>query len=128
MFERTGANRATRQRGMSGIGMVCTLLVLVAVLSMALKLGPHYIDYRTIQSVVNALPAEQVHRMSRAAVYEELEKRFPLNNLYDFKARDVIEFERERDATLVTILYEKREPLFLNLDVVIKFQKQYQYR
>jgi hypothetical protein len=118
----------TRQTGMSGVGMICTLLVLIAVVSVGLKVGPAYIDYRTIQSVVNALPADRVHRMPRAAVYEELEKRFPLNNLSAYKAREVVQFERRRDVTLVTIAYEKRESLFRNLDVVIKFEKQYQYQ
>lgn len=118
----------TRQSGMSAIGTVCTLLVLVGSISMALKVGPHYIDYRTIQSVIEQLPPNEVNTMPRAAVYEALEKRFPLNSLYDFKVRDIIEFERGRESTTLNLAYEKREPLFLNVDVVIKFEKQYVYQ
>jgi hypothetical protein len=117
-----------KQAGMSAIAMICVLLVIVSALSLTLKIGPHYIDYRTIQSVVNTLPADQVHTMGRATILENLEKRFPLNNLYDFKVRDIIAVERDRDSTKVTIDYEKRENLFLNLDVVITFKKQYEYR
>lgn len=117
-----------KQAGMSAIAMICVLLVIVSILSLTLKIGPHYIDYRTIQSIVNTLPADQVHTMSRAAILESLEKRFPLNSLYDFKVRDIIAVERDRESTRVTIDYEKRENLFLNLDVVITFKKEYEYR
>jgi hypothetical protein len=65
--------------------------------------------------------------MSRAAVFEALEKRFPLNNLYDFEVRDIIQYDRGPKSTTITVDYEKREPLFLNLDVVIKFHKQFEY-
>jgi hypothetical protein len=116
------------QAGASLISVVCVLLVVVSTLSLALKLGPHYIDFRTIQSVVDQLPPNEVNTMPRAAVFEALEKRFPLNNLYDFKVRDIIQYERGPEATVVTVAYEKRENLFMNVDVVIKFDKRYEYR
>ena len=117
---------ASKQRG-SALSTFCILLVLVSTVSMALKVGPHYIDYRTILSVVEQLPPGEVNAMSRAAVFEALEKRFPLNNLYDFEVRDIIQYERGPKSTTITVDYEKREPLFLNLDVVIKFHKQFEY-
>jgi len=130
-LQRSARRRAMdrrKQAGMSAIAMICVLLVIVSMLSLTLKIGPHYIDYRTIQSIVNTLPPDQVHTMSRAAILESLEKRFPLNSLYDFKVRDIIAVERDRESTRVTIDYEKRENLFLNLDVVITFKKDYEYR
>ena len=118
----------TGQTGASAISTLCILLVVVSILSLALKLGPHYIDFRTIQSVVDQLPPTEVNTMTRAAVFEALEKRFPLNSLYDFKVRDIIQYERGPEATTLTVAYEKRENLFMNIDVVIRFDKQYEYR
>jgi len=116
------------QTGASLISVVCVLLVVASVVSLTLKLGPHYIDFRTIQSVINQLPPNEVNTMPRAAVFEAIEKRFPLNNLYDFKVRDIIQYERDRDATVLTVAYEKRENLFMNVDVVIKFDQKYEFR
>jgi len=118
----------SRQVGASAISMVCTLLVIVSILSLTLKIGPHYIDFRTIQSVVNQLPPAEVNTMPRSAVFAALEKRFPLNNLYDFKVRDIIQYERGPESTTITVAYEKRENLFMNFDVVVKFDKRYEYR
>jgi hypothetical protein len=116
------------QTGASAISTLCILLVVVSILSLALKLGPHYIDFRTIQSVVDQLPQAEVNTMTRAAVFEALEKRFPLNSLYDFKVRDIIEYERGPESTILNVAYEKRENLFMNIDVVIRFDKRYEYR
>lgn len=120
--------RSTRQAGAVAIGTICIVLVVVATLSLALKVVPHYIDYLTIQSVIEQLPPAEVAQMPRAQVFEALDKRFPINSLYGFKVRDIIKYERESDITKLILDYEKRENLFMNLDVVIKFHKEYEYR
>jgi hypothetical protein len=51
-----------------------------------------------------------------------------INNLRDFKIRDIIEIERSRDGTVLKLSYERREHLFLNIDVVIKFNDRFEYR
>jgi hypothetical protein len=116
-----------RQRGLSAIGIVLGLAVIASILTVALKLGPHLIDYRTILGVVNSLPADQVHRMSRAELTEVIEKRMRVNNLYELRARDIIDIERARELTTLTVGYERRENLFLNVDVVITFRKAFDY-
>lgn len=117
-----------RQRGLSSVGWMATLVVLVSVITLALKLGPHYIDFYTLKSVVEGLPAGEVHRMSRGDINETLTKRFKVNNLRDFRIRDIIGVERVRDVTALTVDYERREHLLLNLDVVLTFNKRYEYR
>jgi hypothetical protein len=66
--------------------------------------------------------------MSRPEIREALEKRFKVNNIRDFKVSDVITVERLRDNTVLDLEYERREHLFLNVDVVLTFSEQYQYQ
>jgi hypothetical protein len=117
-----------RQRGLSMLGWLGVLVVIASGITLTLKLLPHYIDFRTMQSVLNGLPVNEVHTMSRPALLESIDKRFTINNLRDFKIRDIIEIERSRDATALIIDYERREHLFLNIDVVIKFNERIEYR
>ena len=125
LVRRTGP---VRSRGLSSVGWLVALVVLVSVITLVLKLGPHYIDFYTMKSVIEGLPAAEVHRMSRADIDETLTKRFKVNNLRDFRIRDIIDIERARDVTALTVEYERREHLLLNLDVVITFDKRYEYR
>jgi hypothetical protein len=118
---------ARRQRGMTAISGLATLVLIVSAITLTLKLAPHYIDFYTIQSVIEELPREEVRGMTRAALNEQLDKRFRINNLRDFAIRDIISIERSRDATVLQVQYERRENLFLNIDVVITFHKRYEY-
>jgi hypothetical protein len=121
------APRARQQRGMTAIGGLVTLIVIVSAITLTLKILPHYIDFYTIQTVIEGLPRDEVRGMTRVALNEQLDKRFQINNLRDFAIRDIITVERGRDATVLQVQYERRENLFLNIDVVITFHKRYEY-
>lgn len=118
---------ASRQGGLTGVGWLATLILVVMAITLTLKLAPHYIDFYTMQSVLEGLPEQEVHSMSRTDVNDVLEKRFKINNLRDFKIRDIITVERNRDATVLEVRYERREHIFLNVDVVITFHKRYEF-
>ena len=123
----TPSSPARHQRGLTAIGGLAVLVVVVSAIVLTLKVAPHYIDFYTIQKVVDALPEDEVRGMSRAALNDALDKRFQINNLRDFTIRDIITVERTRDNTVLLIQYERRENLFLNIDVVITFHKRYEY-
>ena len=116
-----------RQGGLSAMGALGMLIVIVAGITLTLKLVPHYIDFYTMQSVIEGLPPQEVRNMTRTSLNEALQKRFKINNLRDFKIRDIIDVERSRDATVLLVKYERREHLFFNVAVVITFEKRYEY-
>lgn len=118
---------ARRQRGLSAMGALLVLILLVAGVTVTLKLAPHYIDFYTVQSVIEGLPEKDVRTMPRAALTDNLKKRFKINNLRDFDIRDIITLDRSREGTVLEVSYERREHLFLNIDVVISFHKRYEY-
>jgi hypothetical protein len=119
---------ASRQRGLTAVGWLVVLLLVVSGITLTLKLGPHYIDFYTLDSVMEGLPEGEVHGMSRAAINDVLEKRFKINNLRDFAIRDIITVDRSRDGTVLEVNYERREHLFLNVDVVVTFHERYSFR
>lgn len=116
-----------KQTGLSFIGWLLVIGAIASGVTLILKLGPHYIDYYTMKSVIEGLPSDRVHDMSRSELKETLEKRFKVNNLRDFKVSDVVKVERLRDGTNLLLEYERREHLFLNVDVVLTFSERYQY-
>ena len=118
---------ARRQGGLSAIGGLVVLILVVGGITLTLKLAPHYIDFYTMQSVIEGLPAQEVRGMTRTGLSDMLEKRFKINNLRGFKIRDIITVDRGRDGTVLEVKYERREHLFFNVDVVITFEKRYEY-
>ncbi len=128
MRNRGQAVNLSGQSGMSALGLIATIAVVVAFVVLTLRLGPHYIDFRTLQAVMGDLPGAEVHEMDKRAILETLQKRFKINNLRSFRARDVISIDRNKSGTTILINYEIREPLLGNADIVLTFNESYSYR
>lgn len=116
-----------KQTGLSAMGGIFAVAVLVAVVVLTLRLAPAYIDFQTLRSVMNGLSGPEIHAMDKRAIYESLEKRFKINNLRSFDARDVIAIDRNKTQTTLRVSYEVREPLLFNADIVLVFKDEYNY-
>ena len=121
------ASRPRRQRGMAMIQWLILILIIGGAATMAIRTVPHYIDFYTMVSVVEALPKNQVHVMSKQKIRESLKKRFKINNIREFDLTKIVAIERKRGVTAVTLEYEIREHLFYNVDVVLSFNKRFDY-
>ena len=113
---------------MSMLGLVFVVMIVASAVTLALRLGPHYIDFRTIDSVMQGLPATQIHQMSKSEIREMLLKRYKINNIRDLNLREVVAIERKKDQTDIVVDYEIREPLVYNVDALLTFSETYSYR
>lgn len=116
-----------RSTGLSIIGMILSLVGLVAVITLALRLGPHYIDWRTMQSVFTGLERQPIHEMSKNQIREAIAKSFRINSLRDFDQRSLVGIEAEKEFTTLNVSYEQREHIFYNVDIVLTFKESFQY-
>ena len=115
------------QRGMSTWGWLFFAGMIAVGASAALRIGPHYIDFRIVQSVMDRLPESEVHDMSRAKIREHFSKQFRVEN-FRIAVRDMMKIERDRDQTVLVVDYEIREHLFYNVDFVLVFSEQRTYK
>ena len=117
-----------RQQGMSKWGWLFTAIAVGFVITSALRLGPHYIDYRLIQGVAQDLHGQNMHtKMSRRQIEEHFQKQLRINN-FRIPIKELLSVDRDSEQTLVNINYEIREHLFYNIDVVLVFSDQFTYR
>ena len=115
------------QRGMSKWGWLFTIVFIVLGVTQALRLGPHYMDYGVIQTLMDRLPAGEVHsEMTRAEIREHFSRQFRVEN-FPHKVKDILTVDRDRERTVVRVAYEVREPLFYNAYVVLAFQEERTY-
>ncbi len=123
-FPRTAPRWPKYQRGMGKWGWLFVTAFSIMAFTTALKVGPHYIDFEIVKSTLERLPAD-VHsnKMSRDSIREHFDKQFRIETI-TFKARDIVEIERDRERTSISVNYEVREPLFYNADVVLVFSEQ----
>jgi hypothetical protein len=120
--------RKSTQQGASVIAILGGVALLIIVATLLMRLGPHYIDWRTMQSIIGDLPTSQVHSMSKDEIRTTLKKRFRVNNMRDFDLREIMTIDRAKAGTVLKIDYERREFIVANVDVVLTFSEQYQYQ
>ena len=116
-----------RQRGMALVQWMILFLIVGGTATVAIRTIPHYIDFYTMVSVVEALPKNQVHVMSKQKIRDSLRKRFKINNIRDVDLAKVVGIERKRGETALTLDYEVREHLFYNIDLIMSFSKRFDY-
>ncbi len=118
------------RRYQSGLSLLAWLFIVLAVGTIAMvtvRLAPHYIDFQTLVTIVEGLPAN-VHTMSKADIRDTMLKRMKINNIRDLNVRDILEIDRKRDGTTLVIHYERREPLVYNVDLVLKFDRRFDFQ
>ena len=112
------------QHGMSKWAWLFFIATMVLLGTAALRLGPHYIDYRVVQSVTDRLPEGEVHReWTRMDIRDHYQKQFRIES-FRIPVNEILKVTRSREQTVVDINYEVREHLFYNIDVVLVFSDQ----
>ena len=117
-----------RPAGMSGLSLIVVLTLVAGLIVVSLRLGPHYIDWQTLNSIMQDLPSTKIHEMDKREIREMLTKRYKINNIRDLNLREVVSIERKKDTTNITVNYEVREPMFYNVDAMLTFNETYSYR
>jgi hypothetical protein len=116
------AMKIQKQRGMSLIGFVIVLSVVIFLSFLGMKIGPLYMEYYSVVSALNGVASER--GSANLSPYDLRVK--VLNRLYVSYSENV----KEKDIKVtrgngvhLRVSYQVREPLMGNLDVIAKFDK-----
>ena len=119
------ARQPMRRAGVQGFNVWAVslnLLLLGALLVMALRVVPSYMEYLTIKDLITRAAEEYDPRSETITdLRVRLAKLLNTNQIYDTSIDD-IEVYRERGAIVIDANYEKCFPLFWILDGVMKFE------
>lgn len=111
-----------QQTGASMWGVMMLVIILMANAFIALKIVPTYLDFRTVQQVVNSTIEElKKKRLSNVKVRSSIERKLLINGIRDLKREDLKIKQTDKKST-ITMDYEIRKPIFYNIDAVMKFK------
>jgi hypothetical protein len=98
------------------------LLLLGAILVVALRVAPSYLEYLTVKDLITRAAQEHDPRSETLTdLKSRLAKLLNTNQVTDTALGD-IDIYRERGVIVIDANYEKRFPLFWILDGVMKFE------
>lgn len=115
------SNFYSKQRGMSALGMLFFLLVLMFCSVAVVKLGPHYLESYTVNSAITkAVKNRDFDGLTSGKIKKKLSKFFTLNQIEGITAAD-IDISRDKGLIIIDATYERRVQFMANIDVVLKF-------
>lgn len=120
---------AKSQKGASVLGIMVILGVVAFFLSAGLKIGPHYMDYYTMEKLIKAIETDKSGGITSVRdFYDRISKGMTINSVRGFDLEKDLQVKLENNEFVAHLKYEKREPLIQNLDLVARFDKEFRVR
>jgi len=113
------------QQGVTTRSALFTLFIVGFILTVAFKLGPHYLDNRIIQGAIDQVGQSDINGKSNSQIRRKIADFFTINNIRNIDVRKVV-IVRDDSGTQISLDYEKRIEMFGNVDVVLKFSNKYE--
>src|SRR5690554_1685344 len=112
-----------KQSGMSALLLLFILSTGGFLIFCLIKLGPVYSENNHVRNALKTLArnhADSLGGLSNTVIRQELSKYYTINNVRG-EATKALEVERLQGRTLISVNYEVRIPLVVNIDAVLKF-------
>jgi hypothetical protein len=115
-------NKSARwQRGAGMLSVMFWLVVGVAVLTLAVRLGPSYMQFMTVRSVMNDMSKDpELQGKGRTQVLNSLSSRLDVNAVEGLP-QDAVTMEQDGVTRELVADYEVRTPVVANVDAVVSF-------
>lgn len=111
------------QRGVTMIGWVIILSLIIGGALLIMKIGPIYQRHFSVKSSIGAVARKAgIANEPPAKIVEFVMKQFDINNIYDFDKSD-IKVQKTRGGVEIRAEYEVRKNIVGNLDVIVSFDE-----
>jgi hypothetical protein len=114
------------QKGLSFVGWLLMLALVAFVASTAFKLVPHYLDYLSMKKAIEAVDSNQTLDITTVDdFYSYVGKSMQVNSIRDVDLNNALKVTVANNKFNAHLKYEQREPLIMNIDLVLKFDQQF---
>jgi len=114
-----GMKMQTRQRGVSVMGLMAALFIVIILAIFGMKLIPSFIEYRTARNGIEAISREK-QGSSVADIRKAFEARATIDDITSVKPQD-LEITKEGSEVVIAFGYRKEVPLFGGVGLYIDY-------
>ena len=114
------------QSGLSMVGFLITLTLAIFFLFCGMKIVPMYIEYYSVKEALKDIAnTTESTPATKDQIRVQFAKHLEMSYANYVKSLNVLRFESDgQSGKKMVVDYERREPLFWNLDVVGKFHAE----
>lgn len=118
----------TREQGASILAILIVIMVAGVFFTVGFKLYTPYWDHLTIKSVVEDISLDQEElKKPLADIRRDIQRRFLINQV-KLQDREDLKLKLEEGIIYFDLKYERRVPMFYNVDAVVKFEEHFEAR
>lgn len=113
-----------RQRGMSVLGMMVTIFIIIFAVLLVIKALPPYMQAYAVREALNDIAKEpNAAQMGKGKIKDKLERRLQVDGI-NAAITDNLVIDKQDGKVLIVLKYEKRVAVIGNIDFVFKFDEQ----
>jgi hypothetical protein len=110
------------QSGVSGFGLLLLIVFTAAILTLGLKVGPFYLDNSVLVGLADEMTdGGNADELTQSEIKQRFATALRLNGIYGFDLADIQVNRSTGGRIAIRIAYERRVPMFANLDVIAAF-------
>lgn len=115
-----------KQKGLTAITWIILLGLIGIQAVMALRIIPVYLNHGTVKTIMDNVASDVDLRGKTAGEIKKiLSSRLQVNNIYALQeSKDAFKFKKLTDGLQVDLHYERRGPIYGNLEFVATFEYQ----
>lgn len=116
------------QKGMSVTAILLVVTIAAFLALFAFKVVPAHLEFLTVKSIGQTISDnDELMKQPKSKVMVALQKSFRANSLWELKPEEsfIVSKDAKRGGNRVEVNYERRSTLFMNIDVVSRFQHDY---
>jgi len=109
------------QKGMSAIGILIVLILIVFAALIGMRVTPAYLEYFAIKkAIASIVESGEASSGSTADVRKAFERHQAIDDFTAIGPQD-LEISKDGSQVVISFAYEKRVPLFYNISLLIDF-------
>lgn len=110
------------QRGLTLVGFIMVLVLVVFAAYLAMRIVPMYTEFASVKQAFNTLAEEPgLASQTPAQIRTRLTRILDISYVDAIRGEDV-EHTRDRAGTRISVQYERRAPIVFNLYIVADFE------
>ena len=110
-----------KQQGLTTLGILICAMVIVAVMLLAIKVVPLYMnDYAIGKAIASLEEEEGLYNKTKAEIRNIVRRKLTADYVTDLD-NDAFQIEKKKGVIIIDVNYESRVPVVYNIDVVAKF-------
>lgn len=111
-----------KQRGMTFIGVVLLVAVIVFVATIAIKLTPAYLEFFAVKKVVQKIQKDPAFAgMGQKEIMDSYYRSASIDNIGSVQEENITIEKTESGAPIITIEYQKVIPIVANVSALLDF-------